>query len=374
MLNDMVVIDAVAHSFNLSEENFAYPEYARPVTEMVYGIVSQAPEGYALEPEAVLRDWKAEDTAAMLFHESATDFAVYHPTPIMAYKDGMTSPEKCLEALSGWPQRFIGAYAAIDPMTGDAAIAELDRQVDMLKPIGLKLYPTSWGIDGYDSWRMDDPKVAYPVFEAAAERGIKIIAVHKAIPLGPSPTWPSFDPSDVERAADAFPDLTFEIVHAGAAFTEETAWLLARFPNVWVNTESLNIILAARPAMFGRVLASLLHIGGEPVLDRLCWGTGTMQYHPRPCLEAFEAFEFDDRTREEFGLFTPIPQLTKEHKRKILGENYARMHGMDIDALKRGIADDEFDFDPAHPPAPYSTTSVADKVVAGATPVGAPAP
>jgi predicted TIM-barrel fold metal-dependent hydrolase len=332
---------------------------------MVYGVVSQAPQGYALEPEAVLRDWQPEDTAALLFRESATDVAVYHPTPIMAYKDGMTSPEKCHEAISRWPKRFIASYAAVDPMTGKAAFDELARQVELLNPIGLKLYPTSWGIDGYDSWRMDDPKVAYPLFEAAAEHGIRTIAVHKAIPLGPSPTWPSFDPSDVERAADAFPDLNFEIVHAGAAFTEETAWLLGRFPNIWVNMESLNIILVAREAMFGRIMASLMHVGGEPVLDRVFWGSGTMQYHPRPCLEAFDAFQFDDRTREEFGLFAPIPELTEEHKRKILGENYARMHGLDLERLKSGIAEDEFDFDPDDPPAPYSTTTVADKVLSG---------
>ena len=43
-----------------------------------------------------------------------------------------------------------------------------------------------------------------------------------------------------------FPDLTFEIVHGGMAFNEETAWLLGRFPNVWVNLETLNIVLVKR--------------------------------------------------------------------------------------------------------------------------------
>lgn len=32
---------------------------------------------------------------------------------------------------------------------------------------------------------MDDPEVAFPVFERARQLGIKVIAVHKALPLGP---------------------------------------------------------------------------------------------------------------------------------------------------------------------------------------------
>lgn len=37
-----------------------------------------------------------------------------------------------------------------------------------------------------------------------------------------------------------------------------------------------------------------------------------------------------------------VPQITDEHKRKILGENYADLIGFDIDEAKERIADDEF--------------------------------
>ena len=35
----------------------------------------------------------------------------------------------------------------------------------MLKPLGLKLYPTSWDGNKAVSWRMDDPKLVYPLYE-----------------------------------------------------------------------------------------------------------------------------------------------------------------------------------------------------------------
>jgi hypothetical protein len=61
------------------------------------------------------------------------------------------------------------------------------------------------------------------------------------------------------------------------------------------------------------------------------------------------------------GLMMPLPQITEEDKRKILGENYARMAGLDIGQLHAEMRDDEFassaDLREA---APYSTTKFID--------------
>src|SRR5262249_12559421 len=155
---------------------------------------------------------------------------------------------------------------------GKAAVEELDRQIEMFKPLGLKLYPTSWREAGNpQGWRMDDPKVAFPIFEAAAERGITTVAIHNAVPLGPVPHAPFCAPGDGELAADHVPENSFEIVHGGAAFVEETAWLLGRFPNICVNLEFLGMLLSYRPALYERALLGLMHIGGEYVVDRLIW-------------------------------------------------------------------------------------------------------
>ena len=117
------------------------------------------------------------------------------------------------------------------PIFPDQALDSLDEQVEELNPIGLKLYPNSYSADGVVGWHMDDPEIAFPIFERALYLGLKAVATHKAIPLGPVP-MDHYRMDDIDAAAAAFPDLQFEIVHGGFAFIEETALQLARFSNV----------------------------------------------------------------------------------------------------------------------------------------------
>jgi hypothetical protein len=123
---------------------------------------------------------------------------------------------------------------------------------------------------------------------------------------------------------------------------EETASLLARFPNVYVNMENLNMVVARRPRVFAQILLGLMHEGGDAVLDRLFWGTGTVQYHPKPCVEALAKFEFPEDLLESAGLYAPLSQITDEVKAGLFAGNFARLHDIDLDAAKARIADDEF--------------------------------
>ena len=114
--------------------------------------------------------------------------------------------------------------------------------------------------------------------------GIRVVAIHKALPLG-SVELGHYPVDDIDRAAMAFPDLAFEIVHGGIAFLEETAWQLARFDNVYVNLETTATLATTRPLAFAHALASLIR--GPKALRRIVWGTGCMVSHPRPHLENF---------------------------------------------------------------------------------------
>jgi predicted TIM-barrel fold metal-dependent hydrolase len=379
MQNDIFVLDAVAHSFNMSPENFAEPKYAKPINELQAGLFAGQPPGYDLEPRATEVDYPVEDTAGILFKESYTDVAVFHPVPIFFYKDGLSSFDKALEAVTRWPNRFIGSYITVDPMRPDP-LGEMERQFEAIsnvsKVFGLKLYPIGYHEGTTTPWQMDDPKVGFPLYEKALELGLHTVAIHKSLPLGPAPNGQAFSPVDVEGAASAFPDITFEIVHGGMSFTEEVAWLLGRLPNIWINLESFNIILMLRPEMFGELLAGLLGVAGESALDRMYWGSGANNCHARPGLEAFIDYQLSDDQRSRHGIFAPIPQLTMEHKRAILGGNFARLHGVDIPALAEAIKDDEFSRATAGGLAePYSTTTLAGKTMSklhsgGAMPVG----
>ena len=206
---------------------------------------------------------------------------------------------------------------------------------------------------------MDNPEVAYPVFERARELGIDVIAIHKALAFGPVPRRP-YDPSDVDEPAENFPELTFEVVHGGLSFTEETAWQVARFPNVKINMEGYGLLMAAGSRRGEEMFAELLSVGGEAVFEDLFWGTGTMAGHAQPQLKAFREFRISDEVRRNLGTFETLPQVTDEHKRNILGRNYAETVGLDVDALQERHADDEFaerGGDGEALAAPYSTTA-----------------
>lgn len=353
---DVFVLNAVVHAFNLDPSNYAIEAPARASVEMFCGIAGNTGDkAYDYPRSLIQRDWPVEDLAALLFRESTTSVAVYHPTPIFIYKDGLSSVEKAAEAVAKYPSRFIGAYACVDPLS-PGWDKYLEDQVAEFKPLGLKLYPASWHDQGVRTWAMNDPKVAFPVYDKCGELGLNRIAVHKAIPSGPMEYRDALNPKDVEGAAAHYPEFDFEIVHGGLAFLEETAWLLGQFPNIYINMENMNIVAARRPRRFAKILLGLMHVAGNKVYDRLQWGTGTVQYHPRPCIEAMLEFEFPDDLLEHAGLFSGLRQITMEDKRNILAGNFIRRHGLDLEKLENGILGDEFYRQPGTPlPEPLST-------------------
>jgi hypothetical protein len=85
-----------------------------------------------------------------------------------------------------------------------------------------------------------------------------------------------------------------------------------------------------------------------------------MVSHPRPHLENFvRTFRFSEELVERFG----PPEITDDLRRKVLAENYARLHGIDLGERLARIKGDEFDLrrpDGTEPESPYSTTAVGD--------------
>jgi hypothetical protein len=337
MIDGAPVIDAVVHAYNMDPANYAN-RFAKPLADLVYySGVGLATPGYVSTPAQFYRDWSIEDVVNQVFLESETDLAVYHVLPIGSFHDGLCSLDKAVEAQERWPNRVL-TYCGVDPLQGQAALDELERQVELLRPVGLKLYPNSWVGNEISGWKMDNPEVAFPLFERAQKLGLKVIAVHKALPLGPVP-MEHYKVDDIDRAAMTFPELNFEIVHGGMAFLEETAWQLARFPNVYVNLEITSALAATRPLAFAQAMAALVGPGGPPAFERILWGTGAMAFHPHPPLEAFwRTFEFPAELVEKAGL----PRVTPEVKRGILFDNYARMTGIDLRARLADCRGDAF--------------------------------
>jgi uncharacterized protein len=69
--------------------------------------------------------------------------------------------------------------------------------------------------------------------------------------------------------------------------------------------------------------------------DKLCFGSDYAIWSPKWLIEKFMAFELPDDIKKEYGV-----DLTLEIKRKILGENAARLYGIDIAMQKAKLSQD----------------------------------
>jgi len=364
-LDETFIYDSVVHAYNFRDDNMVNHQHAEIIRDMIFGSSAAAAttqERSFVTREAFERNWSVDDLANQLFYESQTDMATFQPLPLYAFEDGLCANENAKVATEKYPQRF-DAFATIDPLDDDWE-EDLRQQAEWFDLSGIKLYPSSWSENSHDYWHMNDDEVAYPVFEKAKEMDIDLISVHKAVPFGPVPREP-YDPSDVDEPAENFPELEFSIIHGGFAFTEETAWQVARFPNVHVCMEALGILAAGNDEVFGDIMAELVKIIGPQAYDSIYWSSAAIAYHPLTQLKAFRDFEYTDDHRDQ-GYGVRVPQITDEDKRKMLGENYADLLGIDIEEARAGFADDKFSQEVQSDGIadPWSTVSVeADQVV-----------
>jgi predicted TIM-barrel fold metal-dependent hydrolase len=352
MIDDVVVIDAVAHALDLRPENWNHPKVCEPFREFGYlgihqlAVPAEEPEwGLGREGfDEILAD--TDVVESVIFRESWTDACFYHEIPMYGmFKGGLARLQNGLDLRDRHPER-VKIYGGVSPFE-HGAVEKVDQLVEEHNVNALKLYPA----DLYESevapygalrqYKMDDPDLVYPILERARHHGL-IVAIHKAIPLGPVPMEP-FRVDDLDAAFMAYPDLPIEIVHGGFAFLDETMNQVMRFPNAYVTLEATASLLAKAPDKFALIVASLLAVGAE---DRILWGTGAALAHPQPLLERFWNLEFS----QEILDMTASPPLTKEIKRKILGENAARLHNIDLDALRRVVEDENLTGDGFAPP------------------------
>jgi predicted TIM-barrel fold metal-dependent hydrolase len=334
MYDGNLVVDATTHTYNWWSEgnckNYIAKEFSNTTFDLVNGL---APEGYGIAPEQFFKDQTVDDMIGTLFLESDTDYGIFHSTKITDYyEDGLTRLENGLEARERYPTRIGNVLGSVNPVADDA-LEQMERQVEEHDVDGIKLYPVRYKNGRSLSLALDDPEVGVPLLEKAEELGVDRISVHKAVPLGRT-GFKHFGVDDIHDAAAMYPDINFEIVHAGFSFLEETKYLVGRYDNVWANFEITSALLGAQPREFARVLGELLTWAGP---DRILWATGCLAVHPQPLIERFWEFEFPEELREEYG----YPELTDEIKRKIMSRNALRLYGEDPDEIREQIQGDE---------------------------------
>jgi uncharacterized protein len=322
--NDAFVFDCVCHVFNFDMDN-AYGKAGQMFINHLYAFhqVLTPPGERLLGPEEFLREWSIDEIAQMVFEESGTDMLVAQPLPLTdLFYDGLSQWEKCAAMAQKYPDRAI-FWGSVNPLEGKKALDLMERQVKEYGAKAFKFYNVRYDYGEPFPWRMDDPRVAYPVFEKALELGVHTIGVHKGVPLGPQPiehtqTW------DMDGAAANFPDINFIIFHVGLPFIDEVCWQLVRYPNLYASiAATLNFIVRA-PRVFAENMGKLMFWCGE---DKILYGGETPIWHPRWALDAFWNFELPEDLVTGYG----YPQLTTQAKKKILGSNLARLMGIDVE-------------------------------------------
>lgn len=157
-----------------------------------------------LPPQEFLRRWTVDDIHRMVYEESGTDMLVAMPLPLTdLYHDGLSPWQECAEPAARDPDRTI-FWGTVNPLEGRKALDLMERQVGEYNARAFKLYNVRHDYGSPYPWRMDDPRVAFPIFEKACDLGVNLIGVHKGVPLGPQPiehtqTW------DMDGAAANFP-------------------------------------------------------------------------------------------------------------------------------------------------------------------------
>jgi predicted TIM-barrel fold metal-dependent hydrolase len=327
-MSDAFVIDGVCHPYNFSPEN-EQGRFGRIFNDVLYSYhPAFNPPGVALSREDWGRRWEAREFLETMLLESDTDMICVHSLPIFdAYKDGGASPEIAAAAKHAHPDRVLW-YAGMDMFdpasTLDAAKRFIDNGAD-----GLKFYPAKY-VDGRtQSWRMDDEPLVFPLLEYARAAGVRNVAIHKALPIGPITSY-SMNVDDISLAANAFPEINFQVVHAGFMFVDETKFLIANHANIYATMEASFLFCKLNPRKFAELLTEFMIYAGP---QKIIYSSAAVNPHPQIVLDAFANFTMPDDS--------PIP-LNNDIRAMILGGNLARLHGIDIEDRRQRLASDEF--------------------------------
>ena len=328
---DVFVFDCVCHIFNFDKSN-AFGPAGDLFDEHLYAFHSfLTKEGEpVIGRDDFFREWGVDEIYDMVIEESDTDMIVSQPLPLTdLFKDGLSPWEKCAEMAQKHPDRAV-FWGSINPLEGKKALDLMEVQVKEYGAKAFKLYNVRYDYGQPFPWRMDDPRIAYPVFEKAQELGVNLIGVHKGVPLGPQPIEHTRT-FDMDGAASNFPDINFVIFHIGLPWLDEVLWQTIRYPNLYTSIAATLNFIGRHPRVFAEIMAKLMWWCGE---DKVLYGGEAPIWHPQWALEEFWNFELPEDLTTEYG----YPPLTEQAKRKILGENLARLHGMDLDAKKTELS------------------------------------
>jgi uncharacterized protein len=333
VLGDIFVFDNVIHVYDMSTQNIRLdrPDALAARDQVMAHTRNLRWPGLPIHDDPSFdwaRRWQLDEMYDLVFGSSVTDMAMAQTVPMFDWFKDWYAPVKAQHAMAqAYPDRVLFC-GGVDPMYRglDEALAQIDYQVKVLGACSLKFYNGHAKVS--DCWRCDDERLAYPMYERARSAGIRVLQFHKGNPYGlQNMEWLS--PVDLQAPARDFPDMAFIVHHLALPYFEELVSIAARFPNVYLSLAGYITFYRIAPRRVQEHLGRLLQsVGAEKIL----WGSeAALAGGPEPYLDAFMEMEIPEDLRSGYG----YPQITPDDKRKILGENFAKLMNVDIAAKNR---------------------------------------
>ncbi|TWI53295.1 amidohydrolase family protein [Halalkalibacter nanhaiisediminis] len=254
------------------------------------------------------------------------DMAIFQPVYLHEfYKNGFGDFDANEQISKQYPNRFI-CNGTLDPRHGERGLEKLEEMKEKYNWQGVKLYTADWYKDS-KGYKLSDPW-AYRYLEKCEELGIKNIHIHKGPTVMPL-NRDAFDVADVDDAASSFQNLNFIVEHVGLPRLEDFCWIATQEKNVYGGLAVAMPFIHARPRYFAEIMSELLYWLDE---DRILFGSDYGIWEPGWLVEKFIEMELPEDLQKETGV-----TLDMNVKKKILGENAARLYNIDIEAQKEKL-------------------------------------
>lgn len=254
------------------------------------------------------------------------DMAIFQPVYLHEfYKNGFGDFDANEQISKQYPNRFI-CNGTLDPRHGERGLEKLEEMKEKYNWQGVKLYTADWYKDS-KGYKLSDPW-SYRYLEKCEELGIKNIHIHKGPTVMPL-NRDAFDVADVDDAASSFQNLNFIVEHVGLPRLEDFCWIATQEKNVYGGLAVVMPFIHARPRYFAEVMSELLYWLDE---DRILFGSDYGIWEPGWLVEKFIEMELPEDLQKETGV-----TLDMNVKKKILGENAARLYNIDIEAQKEKL-------------------------------------
>ena len=323
MRDDIFVFDNVVHMYDNRPDNVVDP------TAMNYMNRAFSADGRVRTDRHVNSATEVDYALRRLFTESQADMAMAQTVPLFSYWREGFAPAALQHALAAAAPEQVMFCGGVDPVYQglNGALAEMQSQAEEWNAVSFKFYQ---GHRGGISWRADDRRLAYPLWERMSELGIFVAQFHKGIPLGHEHIE-DLRPNDVQQAAIDFPHMTFVLHHFGEPYIDETINIAGRFQNVWISLSNIINMFPVAPWKVYECLGKALNNVGS---KRILWGSEAFAFPKvQPFIEAFAEMEMPVELQERYG----YPAISDEAKRRILGLNMAGLMGVDVEQKLRTL-------------------------------------